>query len=119
MFHLEVLAERLPLTSIFQNVTFIHHVQRLANVTKIAKFNLPSIIAEVDFITVRNTARTDKRIKQYFEFDAPQRSTYVVKRACKHTMIESNHKDQGSALHKARKCCVSDQLMSFRDPTRS
>ena len=45
MFHLEVLAERLPLTSIFQNITFIAYVQRLANVTKIAKFNLPSILA--------------------------------------------------------------------------
>ena len=44
MFHLEALAERLPLMSIFQNMTFIHYVQRLANVTKIAKFNLPSII---------------------------------------------------------------------------
>ena len=43
MFHLEALAERLPLTSIFQNVTFIHIAQRLANVTKIAKFNVPSI----------------------------------------------------------------------------
>ena len=43
MFHLEVLAERLPLTSIFQNTTFIAYVQGLANVTKIAKFNLPSI----------------------------------------------------------------------------
>ena len=43
MFHLEVLAERLPLTSIFQNMTFIAYVQGLANVTKIAKFNLPSI----------------------------------------------------------------------------
>ena len=43
MFHLEVLAERLPLTSILQNITFIAYVQRLANVTKIAKFNLPSI----------------------------------------------------------------------------
>ena len=43
MFHLEALAERLTLTSIFQNMTFIHYVQRLANVTKIAKFNLPSI----------------------------------------------------------------------------
>ena len=43
MFHLEVLAERLPLTFIFQNITFIHYVQRLANVTKTAKFNLPSI----------------------------------------------------------------------------
>ena len=43
MFHLEALAERLPLTSIFQNMTFIHYVQRLANVTKIAKLNLPSI----------------------------------------------------------------------------
>ena len=43
MFHLEALAERLPLTSIFQNMTFIHYVQGLANVTKIAKFNLPSI----------------------------------------------------------------------------
>ena len=43
MFHLEVLAERLPLTSIFQNITSIHYVQRQANVTKIAKFNLPSI----------------------------------------------------------------------------
>ena len=43
MFHLEALAERLPLRSIFQNMTFIHYVQRLANVTKIAKFNLPSI----------------------------------------------------------------------------
>ena len=43
MFHLEVLAERLPLTSICQNVTFIAYVQRLANVTIIAKFNLPSI----------------------------------------------------------------------------
>ena len=44
MFHLEALAERLPLMSIFQNMTFIHYVQRLAIVTKIAKFNLPSII---------------------------------------------------------------------------
>ena len=44
MFHLEALAERLPLMSIFQNMTIIHYVQRLANVTKIAKFNLPSII---------------------------------------------------------------------------
>ena len=35
-------AERLPLRSIFQNMTFIHYVQRLANVTKIAKFILPS-----------------------------------------------------------------------------
>ena len=43
MFHLEVLAERLPLTFIFQIITFIHYVQRLANVTKTAKFNLPSI----------------------------------------------------------------------------
>ena len=43
MFHLEALAERLPLTSIFQNITFIYHMQRLANVKKIAKFNLPSI----------------------------------------------------------------------------
>ena len=43
MFHLEALAERLPLMSIFQNMTFIHYVQRLVNVTKIAKFNLPSI----------------------------------------------------------------------------
>ena len=43
MFHLEALAERLPLTSIFQNMTLIYHVQRLANVTKIAKFNLPSV----------------------------------------------------------------------------
>ena len=43
MFHLEVLAERLPLTSIFQSMTCIAYVQRLANVTKIAKFNLPSI----------------------------------------------------------------------------
>ena len=47
MFHLEALAERLPLTSIFQNMTFIHNVQRLANVTKIAKFNLPSIFEPV------------------------------------------------------------------------
>ena len=46
MFHLEALAERLPLMSIFQNMTFIHYVQRLANVTKIAKFNLPSICTE-------------------------------------------------------------------------
>ena len=46
MFHLEVLAERLPLTSIFQNMTFIAYVQGLANVTKIAKFNLPSIDCE-------------------------------------------------------------------------
>ena len=43
MFHLEVLAERLPLTFIFQIITFIHYVHRLANVTKTAKFNLPSI----------------------------------------------------------------------------
>ena len=34
----------LPLTPIFQNMTFIHYVQRLANVTKIAKFNLHSIL---------------------------------------------------------------------------
>ena len=46
MFHLEVLAERLPLTSIFQNITFIAYVQRLVNVTKVAKFNLPSICFE-------------------------------------------------------------------------
>ena len=45
MFHLEVLAERLPLTHIFQNMTFIAYVQRLVNVTKTAKFNLPSIHA--------------------------------------------------------------------------
>ena len=45
MFHLEALAERLPLRSIFQNMTFIHYVQTLANVTKIAKFNLPSIFS--------------------------------------------------------------------------
>ena len=45
MFHLEVVAERLPLTSIFQNMTFIAYVQRRANVTKIAKFNLPSIVS--------------------------------------------------------------------------
>ena len=43
MFHLKAVAERLPLRSIFQNMTFIHYVQRLANVTKIAKFILPSI----------------------------------------------------------------------------
>ena len=43
MFHLEALAERLVLRSIFQNMTFFHYVQRLANVTKIAKLNLPSI----------------------------------------------------------------------------
>ena len=43
MFRLEALVEMLPLRSIFQNMTFIHCVQRLANVTKIAKFNLPSI----------------------------------------------------------------------------
>ena len=43
MFHLEALAERLPLTAIFQNMTFIHYAQGLANVTKIANFNLPSI----------------------------------------------------------------------------
>ena len=43
MFHLEALAERVPLTPIFQNMTLIYHVQRLANVNKIAKFNLPSI----------------------------------------------------------------------------
>ena len=42
MFRLEALVEMLPLTSIFQNMTFIHCVQRLVNVTKIAK-NLPSI----------------------------------------------------------------------------
>ena len=47
MFHLEALAERLPLMTIFQNMTFIHYLQRLANVTKIAKFNLPSIYAGV------------------------------------------------------------------------
>ena len=40
---MQVLAERLLLTPIFQNMTFIHNVQRLANVTKIAKFILPSI----------------------------------------------------------------------------
>ena len=43
MFNLEALAERVPLTPIFQNMTLIYHVQRLANVKKIAKFNLPSI----------------------------------------------------------------------------
>ena len=43
MFHLEVLAEGYHLKSIFHNMTFIANVQRLANVTKIAKFNLPSI----------------------------------------------------------------------------
>ena len=47
MFHLEALAERLPLPSIFQNMTFIFHVQRLVNVTKIAKFILPSILYEI------------------------------------------------------------------------
>ena len=58
MFHLEALAERLPLMSIFQNMTFIHYVQRLANVTKIAKFNLPSIIIiigkQVFFLTLNS-----------------------------------------------------------------
>ena len=44
MFHLEALAERLPLTSIFQNMTFIHYVQGLANVTKFAKFYFPVYI---------------------------------------------------------------------------
>ena len=52
MFHLEVLAERLPLTSIFQNMTFIAYVQRLANATKIAKFNLPSIFGPIWIIIV-------------------------------------------------------------------
>ena len=37
---MQVLAERLPLTPIFQNMTFIHNVQRLENVIKIAKSNL-------------------------------------------------------------------------------
>ena len=41
---MKVLAERLPLTPIFQNMTFIHYVQRLANVTTIAKFNLHSTV---------------------------------------------------------------------------
>ena len=40
---MQVLAKRLPITPIFQNMTFIHYVQRLENVTKIAKFNLPGI----------------------------------------------------------------------------
>ena len=44
MFRLQVLAEMLPLTPIFQTMTFIHYVQRLENVTKIARFNLPSIL---------------------------------------------------------------------------
>ena len=48
MFHLEALAKRLALTSIFKNMTFIHYVQRLANVTKIANFNLPSIYKFID-----------------------------------------------------------------------
>ena len=52
MFHLEVLAERLPLTSILQNITFIAYVQRLANVTKIAKFNLPSILFPQFYIVI-------------------------------------------------------------------
>ena len=43
IFRMQVLAERLPLTPIFQNMTFIHYVQRLENVMKIAKSNLPSI----------------------------------------------------------------------------
>ena len=38
---MQVLAERLTLTPIFQNMTFVHYLLRLANVTKIAKFNLP------------------------------------------------------------------------------
>ena len=41
MFRLEDLA------SIFQNMTFNAYVQRLANVTKIAKFNLPSIFTDL------------------------------------------------------------------------
>ena len=60
MFHLEVLAERLQLTSVFQNITFIAYVQRLANVTKIAKFNLPSIYLKCYIFTC------EKRI--YFIF---------------------------------------------------
>ena len=43
MFHLEVLAERLPLTSMFQNMTFIAYVQRLANATKIAKGGVTNV----------------------------------------------------------------------------
>ena len=46
MFCLRVLTERLPLTPIFQNMTFIHYVRRLMNVTKIAKFNLLSILGD-------------------------------------------------------------------------
>ena len=37
------LVKRLPFTSIFQMMTHIAYVQRLANVTKLVKFNLPSI----------------------------------------------------------------------------
>ena len=61
MFHLKVLAEKIPLTSIFQNMTFIAYmyVQSLANVTKIAKFNLPSIffVAERSNISIHNDQR--------------------------------------------------------------
>ena len=53
MFHLEALAERVPLTSIFQNMTLIYHVQRLANVKKIAKFNLPSIFLPLTILLLK------------------------------------------------------------------
>ena len=44
IFRLQVFAERLPLTPIFQNMIFVHYLLRLATLTKIAKFNLPSIL---------------------------------------------------------------------------
>ena len=62
MFHLEALAERVPLTSIFQNMTLIYHVQRLANVKKIAKFNLPSIFSDI----LKKKEKKKKKKKKMF-----------------------------------------------------
>ena len=48
IFCLQVLAERLPAMPIFQNMSFVHYLQRLANVTKIAILNLLSIYMSCD-----------------------------------------------------------------------
>ena len=87
MFHLEALAERVPLTSIFQNMTLIYHVQRPANVKRIAKFNLPSVYFFY-FLSVKTLVCLCKYTKQLrplgiFVFDLRHRNHMVINDVCR------------------------------------